>query len=332
MKIQKLFALLMVVLLVGSMSAAAMAQDSGVVIVAPGGVDSIPADSGNNTPSTESSSTQPASTETNTTTTTQTTTTETTTSTTTTETTSQSNDNMVVNPQVILPEATTPPASPAPTAEQAFKITKNPTGEVKQEGTTTYFTAKAKYATFYSWTVKNAQGAEVAKNQWAANGISAYDPVTDEATGEVTAQINIVPIKMDVNGWSFTANFRSKANDMVYSSSPAVLSVTPGTSPTPAPTPAAAAATPAPTPAATATPAPTPVPTPVPTVMPTFEITPMPTASAMPVFDTTTQETSTRSMGPMLAVIGGAIVVAIVAVVAILAANGMIGGGRRRRR
>ena len=302
MKIQKLFALLMVVLLVGSMNAAAMAFEAEIVVPP----SSIPATEENNA----DQPSQPA------------------------DNSQESTENVSVEPQIILPEPEPVPqaSAPAPTAEQAFKITKNPSGEVKQEGTTTYFTAKAKYATFYSWTVKNAQGAEVAKNQWAANGISAYDPVTDEATGEVTAQINIVPIKMDVNGWSFTANFRSKANDMVYSSSPAVLSVTPGTSPTPAPTPAAAAATPAPTPAATATPAPTPVPTPVPTVMPTFEITPMPTASAMPVFDTTTQETSTRSMGPMLAVIGGAIVVAIVAVVAILAANGMIGGGRRRRR
>ena len=220
-------------------------------------------------------------------------------------------DGVIFQPDLGLP-------TPEPTAG-VFRITKSPSGERKQEGTTTYFTAKADNASKVTWTVKDRNGAEVNAAQRSEYGI--VEVVDDDPT---EAQINVLRITKDIDGWSFTANFVSRNDGRTYSTNAAVLSVTAAPTVTPMPTP-----TPTVTPAPTPTPSPTPVPTPVPTPEPTFLITPMPTVAPTPA-PTAQQASSSSGIQPILLIMLAAIVVAIVAVVAILAANGMLGGRRRR--
>lgn len=325
MKIKKAFAILFAVLLLCSLSAAALAENltggplNGTTTV----VDPAPADTTTTTTTTTTEETGsgpdpvapsivlPVEDKTPVTTTTETqqnTTTTTTNTTTTTTTTTADGQQQTFDPSI--------PSAPA--------IQKSPTSETKAIDSSTYFTAAAINANNVKWVVKNANGAEM-----SAADLDRNHMWIETAEDKLSTKITIKPITKDIDGWTFQAVF-SNAAGLTAATNVAKLTVTgtPAATPTPVPS-ATPVPTTRPTAAPTATPAPTPAPTPVPTVVPTFEITPMPTVTPDPAISL--QEVSSSGFGPIVLVIAGGIVVATVAVVAILAANGIIGGRGKKR-
>lgn len=252
----------------------------------------------------------------------------------------------VVTPDIVLPTETPAPTespsadhtptptfapgeTPTPTPD-VITITKQPGSENRDAGTSTYFTVNADAYTSVTWHVANSAGAEIANADWAKYNISLHagDPL----------RIDVTNITKDVDHFRFYATFFDAGTNRSTTTNAAVLTVKAGANGTTVtPTPAAQTiATPTPTtrPQATATPVPTPVPTPAPTVTPSA-ITPLPTFTPIPTtaVSSTVQaaaqaRTASSGVGPLIAVIGAALVIAAAAVVLILYMNGFI--GRRR--
>ena len=233
---------------------------------------------------------------------------------------------------VLTPDPLTPiaPQTPIPTANVAgeYKITKHPFSENIEVGTSTSFVVKAQNAASVSWTVQDGNGNVVDPSQWAAHGISVA------SSDPANAKIVISKAAIDLNNWRFYATFTG-LNGVYMRTEEARLNVhypqntaTPRPVQTPVPT-VRPATTPAPTPV------PTPVQTPVPTVVPTQTPAPIPTPAPtiVPTMTPapTPEVTGRSSLGTIGLIIGGGAVLAVAAVVGILAATGSFSRRGRRR-
>lgn len=241
---------------------------------------------------------------------------------------------------------TPPTATPAPTAapsgagttgtteeESIFRpdvnapiaITKHPGAEPPlNPGQSVEYTAKATNADTVCWYVTN--GATT----YPAEAISIHFPGMS-CKGFATAEmLNDVTCKGDLIIFNVTTSFDGWKAYAVFTNSK-VSTITPASTSTVTITVNGAAATPTPTVAPTPTPAPTPSPTPVPTVAPTATPapTPVPTPEPTPVITmapavTAAVQAASSSVLPFILIAICGIIIVTAAVVAILYSTNVI--------
>lgn len=101
----------------------------------------------------------------------------------------------------VAPRPTTAP-TPQPTVNPYLKITKDPTGEVVDEGGRAYFVARADNYTAITWIISNSAGNIIYQDGAAA---SVFPGLIVSGLGTETLCLDNIPY--DLNGWRVQAQF-----------------------------------------------------------------------------------------------------------------------------